>query len=155
MIALTRSTRFAILFGVIGIAVGMGITLAVVQAQEEPSIQQRAVEDSSISWPFVFREIQETIRPTIKEKATLAVGEQGTFYGDARGGDKPYQFKWNFDDGYTSSLQNVTHSFESPGKHKVQLTATDAVGREGIVSTTVEVFARAQEASESAQMPGQ
>lgn len=144
MIALTRSTKLAMLFGGIGIAAGIGITLALVSAQEGGEVQWNVVEDTRAPWEDVFKNIQETVRPSIKEKSQLHVGEEGLFQGDARGGDEPYKFHWTFDDGYTSTLQNVMHSFESPGKHEVQLTATDAAGRSGVISTTIQVLAKPQ-----------
>lgn len=156
MIALTRGTKLAMLFGGIGIAAGIGITLAVVSAQEGGEVQWNVVEDTRAPWEGVFKNIQETVRPSIKEKSQLYVGEEGLFKADARGGDKPYQFIWNFDDGYTSTVQNVTHSFESPGKHEVQLTAKDAMGRLGVISTTVQVLTMPEEqTANSTQTQGQ
>ena len=53
-------------------------------------------------------------------------GETVTFTGSAAGGDQPYSWSWDFDDGTTdSSLQNPTHQFNSAGQYLVTLTVTD------------------------------
>jgi len=46
-------------------------------------------------------------------------------------------YLWDFDDGATSTLMIDAHTFENPGRYKVRLTVTDALGEQGIASLTV------------------
>lgn len=48
------------------------------------------------------------------------------FTGTAENGSPPYEFHWDFGDGYTSNMQNPTHSYLSIGNYSVVLSVTDA-----------------------------
>ena len=50
------------------------------------------------------------------------------FTGSVSGGDSPFAYSWNFDDGSTSSLQNPQHTFSTSGVYDVSFTATDFDG---------------------------
>ncbi|MFH1133510.1 MAG: PKD domain-containing protein [Nanoarchaeota archaeon] len=52
------------------------------------------------------------------------------FRGQASGGNLPYSWFWDFDDGQNSSLQNVTHVFAERRSYVVSLTVTDLDGDE-------------------------
>lgn len=69
----------------------------------------------------------------------LAVGEEGSFRGLARGGKLPYQFEWAFPDGSIVRSMNATHIFSSPGKYEVTVSINDASGQSGHHSFTIEV----------------
>ena len=51
-----------------------------------------------------------------------------SFAGSASGGFSPYQYNWNFGDGYYSTNQNPTHSYEEEGTYIVTFTVTDSKG---------------------------
>jgi len=52
-------------------------------------------------------------------------GEEIQFNGSAIGGEKPYNWYWDFGDGKNSSIQNPTHSYSEAGTYNVTLTVTD------------------------------
>lgn len=52
-----------------------------------------------------------------------------TFYSNAVGGVKPYQYLWDFGDGFTSTEINPVHNYTVPGYYNVALTVTDNQGR--------------------------
>ncbi|HZD42974.1 MAG TPA: PKD domain-containing protein, partial [Methanomicrobiales archaeon] len=43
-------------------------------------------------------------------------------------------WNWSFGDGNTSSLQNLTHTYEKAGRYTVNLTVTDAAGRNDTIN---------------------
>jgi PKD repeat protein len=49
-----------------------------------------------------------------------------SFTGSAANGIPPYTYAWDFGDGSTSSQQNPSHTFNSPGVFSVVLTVTDS-----------------------------
>jgi PKD repeat protein len=51
------------------------------------------------------------------------------FSGAAAGGVGPYGYAWNFGDGATSTAQNPSHTYSSPGTYSVGLTVTDSGAR--------------------------
>jgi PKD domain-containing protein len=140
MTAISRGTKFAIIFGVIGIVVGVAATLAFIQTDEGAELKQRLVGDTRESSEGLFLKVKGVVRPAIYHKSNLSPGEEGVFYADATGGTRPYKFQWDFGDGSAiSPLENVTHSFLSAGDYKVQLTATDSTGRMGVISVTQKI----------------
>jgi PKD domain len=129
MTSMTRKAKLAIIFSVIGAAaVGIiGITIAIVYNQTMGAMFQRLVgeeEDDASS--------QLNSEPTLgflsHYEALLAVGEEGTFDAHSKFGKAPYTFEWKFSDGLTLTGQNVTRSFELPGKYSFYLTVTDGNG---------------------------
>jgi PKD repeat protein len=54
------------------------------------------------------------------------VGNFVHFTGVTHGGFPPYNWSWEFDDGYTSGAQNVTRMFDTPGIYNLTLTVTDS-----------------------------
>lgn len=123
---MSRAVKSAIFFSAVGIAVGLGIMLVIVGNQTLRGIFQPLVGGSSSdkqenSFPFAIRE---------NYNAKLAVGEEGAFHGVARGGKEPYKFEWKFSDGLTLTGQNVTRSFNVPGTYHIEVTVTDADGKQ-------------------------
>lgn len=107
-------------------AVGVGITFAFLQQRD---IQQEEIGFSDEnSWldPLFLQSYNEKVRVGSHYRSQIAAGEESFFRADAKGGKKPYLFEWKFDDGIVLTTQNVTRSFDSIGKHTVQLTVTDA-----------------------------
>lgn len=127
MIAMSRTVKSVIFFSAIGIAAGIGIMLLIVDDQSLGQIFQPLVSESNDNTPgdnnlsFAIRE---------NYKARLAVGEEGAFLGNARGGKEPYTFEWKFSDGLTLTGQNVTRSFDVPGTYHFEVTVTDADGKQ-------------------------
>jgi len=126
MVIMSRAVKSAIFFSAVGIAVGLGIMLVIVGNQTLRGIVQPLVGGSSSdkqenSFPFAIRE---------NYNAKLAVGEEGVFHGVARGGKEPYKFEWKFSDGLTLTGQNVTRSFNVPGTYHIEVTVTDADGKQ-------------------------
>jgi hypothetical protein len=52
-------------------------------------------------------------------------GQSIQFRGTATGGALPYTWHWAFGDGTTSSIQNPTHAYSTPGVYNITLTVTD------------------------------
>jgi hypothetical protein len=130
MIAMSRTVKSAVFFSAIGIAVGIGIMLLIVDAQTLVRIFQPLLvggtndgnnQGGNSLIPFAIRQNYNT---------TLAVGEDGAFLGVARGGKEPYTFEWKFSDGLTLTGQNVTRSFDVPGTYHFEVTVTDADGKQ-------------------------
>jgi len=132
MIPLSKGTKYAVIFGAIGIVVGIGITLLIVDNQTEGLVFQRAVEDDN-PWndPAYIEEYNENPRTGAYYKTRLAVGEEGFFNSSAKGGKEPYSFEWKFSDGLTMNAANVTRSFDSVGRYSFDLIVTDTDGRQG------------------------
>ncbi|MFC2142763.1 PKD domain-containing protein, partial [Acidobacteriota bacterium] len=62
------------------------------------------------------------------------------FAGYAMGDHPPFQFKWNFDDGSTSSEQNPVHTFNSPKNYEVLLSVTDSKNNMETLKKTIMVL---------------
>ena len=115
----------AIFYSIIGIAIGIGLILLLVDTENLVGLFQiGASEDNDnnnnnplADRPFRYRTYYEAI---------LAVGEEGAYAADAGGGKPPYTFEWEFSDGITMTGENVTRSFDSPGIQNFSLTVADA-----------------------------
>jgi PKD domain len=127
MAAMSRTGKFAIIFSAIGAAVGIGITIATVYSQTGglmfQSLAGKEDEDSS-----QFNK-EYTLGYSTRYSGILAVGEEGTYYADAKSEKPPFSFEWKFSDGLTLTGQKVTRSFDLPGKYLFNLTVTDATGK--------------------------
>ncbi len=124
---MSRTAKSVIFYSVIGISAGIGIMFLVVDDQTLRGLFQQIVGQSSdnpqegSSFAFAIRE---------NYRSRLAVGEEGEFKGVARGGKEPYKFEWKFSDGQTLIGQNVTRSFQYPGRYTIEVTVTDADGKQ-------------------------
>lgn len=139
MVTLAKGTKWALIFVGVGIAAGVGITTAIFQQRE---IQQtEVIYDNDNPWlnPSFLQSYQETIRTGAHYRSTLAVGEEGFFYAEAKGGKEPYQFEWKFSDGVVLTAQNSTRTFESPGEYSAQLTVSDSEGQKKSSNISVRV----------------
>ena len=63
------------------------------------------------------------------------------FTGSATGGQPPYTYRWVFGDGTSSTEQNPSHTYASPGSYLVQFYPKDSVGHEGSMGFYVTVTA--------------
>jgi hypothetical protein len=128
MNVMSKTVKSAIFFAIIGIAVGVGLILLIGNNQTLRGIFQPLAgggnggnNQGDNILPFAIRE---------NYPARLAVGEEGAFHGVARGGKEPYRFEWKFSDGVTLTGQNVTRSFSLPGTYHIEVTVTDADGKQ-------------------------
>jgi hypothetical protein len=130
MVAL-KGTKLAAVFGGVGIAVGIIVTLVVVGGQNQGSVFARVVEDDENPFldPEFLESYQKNLRTGAHYKAEVAVGQEAFFVSDAKGGKQPYSFEWKFSDGVTLTNQNSTRTFDAPGIYRFDLTVTDADGQ--------------------------
>jgi PKD repeat protein len=61
------------------------------------------------------------------------------FIGSATGGEEPYSWSWDFGDGKSSTQQNPTHTYSSPGDYQVILMVTDNDDESDTDTTTCHV----------------
>jgi hypothetical protein len=128
-----KGTKLALVLVGIGVAAGIGISFAFVQGTG-PDVYQRAVEDDGNPWldSLFLKSYQDNLRTGVHYKSQLTVGEEGFYNSSAKGGKLPYQYEWKFSDGAVFASQNITHSFDTPGKYDIHLTITDAGGQKKI-----------------------
>jgi PKD repeat protein len=127
MPAMSRAAKLAIIFSAIGAAVAIGITIATVYNQTGGSIFQRLAgkqDDDSSQFNKEY-----TLGYHTRYSGILAVGEEGTYYADAKSEKPPFSFEWKFSDGLTLTGQKVTRSFDLPGRYLFNLTVTDGTGK--------------------------
>jgi hypothetical protein len=128
MIAMSRTIKSVIFYSAIGIAAVVGIMLFVVNNQTLGTIfLQRASDEEKGSGTYSGGSAS-TLGYLIHHKAIMAVGEEGTFDANSKFGKPPYTFEWKFSDGLTLTGENITRSFDSPGKYFFTLTVTDGTG---------------------------
>lgn len=126
---MTRKEKLAIIFSVIGAAaVGIGITIAIVYNQTMGAMFHRLVVGEEEDDANRDLNSEPTLGYLTHYKATLTVGEEGTFDAHSKFGKAPYTYQWKFSDGLTLTGENVTRSFELPGKYSFYLTVTDGNG---------------------------
>jgi PKD repeat protein len=70
---------------------------------------------------------------------TIVAGETVIFDGSASGGATPYSWSWNFGGDGTSTLEDPTHTFNTPGSYNCVLTVTDACSNTDTDSVTIQV----------------
>src|ERR671917_2831935 len=129
MTSMMRKARLAVIIGVVAVAAGIGVTLAMTNNQTLVGIFQLGTsqEDENDNGSITFG---QSFSFLTKYEATLLVGEEGLFSGNGRNGKEPYQFEWKFSDGATLTGQSVNRSFNSPGTYYFDLTVTDADGKQ-------------------------
>jgi hypothetical protein len=125
---MSRTIRLAIIFSAIAIAVGISIMLV-------------TGYNKTLTGFFLGAESEDkgyTLGFSTHYSGILAVGEEGTYSAIAKSEKKPpFSFEWKFSDGLTLTGQNVTRSFELPGKYSFYLTVTDGNGEK---ATSTELY---------------
>ena len=61
------------------------------------------------------------------------------FTGSASGGTPPYSYRWDFDDGQSSTTQNPSHTYSTAGNYTATLTVTDRVSDTAKSSVNISV----------------
>ncbi|MGK0186640.1 MAG: mono/diheme cytochrome c family protein [Verrucomicrobiales bacterium] len=82
-------------------------------------------DSENFSWS-----VNDTLTVTAPVTGATAAGGVVTFSGTSAGGTSP-SYSWNFGDGtaeVTTSSPNVSHTYTSPGRYSITLTATDTNG---------------------------
>ena len=89
------------------------VTLTVTDANGNTDSITRTVNVAGIQVNFIFYRDGNVVNFIDKSKSSEPI----------------VSWLWDFGDGTTSTEQNPTHTYASPGKYKVTLTVTDAAGR--------------------------
>lgn len=129
MIALSTTVKSAIFYSIIGVTIGIGLILLLVGTENLVGLFQIGASednDNNNNNPLADR----PFRYKTYYKAILAVGEEGAYAAEAGGGKPPYTFEWEFSDGITTTGENITRTFNSPGIQYFSLTVTDANGKQ-------------------------
>lgn len=101
----------------------------------------------SMEWPVFHRDLLRTgMYPFVGRFVCDAGGPYTSdieqpiqFTGSARYGTQPYTWAWDFGDGATSTEQNPTHTYTTPGTYTVTLIVTDAVSDTATDATTATI----------------
>ena len=134
MDATTRKPRSAVIFGIIGAAVGIAATIIIFYNQPAGSMLQGLVgggENKYDNTNYNSNNQDNTVAKLgfiTRYKAILAVGEEGSYFADPKFAHGPGTFEWKFSDGLTLTGQNVTRTFDTPGRYSFYLTVTDSNG---------------------------
>jgi hypothetical protein len=140
-IHMATRAKSAVIFGIIGAAVGIAATIAILYSQPAGSLLQGLVgggAGSNYDNSNYYSNNQDNAVAKLgfitHYKAILAVGEEGSYFADSKFAKGAGSFEWKFSDGLTLTGQNVTRSFDAPGRYSFHLTVTDANG-EKVTST--------------------
>ncbi|MGV8039266.1 MAG: PKD domain-containing protein [Thermoanaerobaculaceae bacterium] len=108
-------------------------TLTVTDAQSQTATASVTITVSSSAL-----QVTAQANPT-SGPAPLAV----SLTGGASGGTPPYSWSWGFGDGGTASVQNPSHTYQSPGTYQATLNVTDSASRSGSATVTITVTSAA------------
>lgn len=94
------------------------------------------VQDAKGAAAFTNLSLQVVGPPTavITANDSAQVGVSQQFSAEVTGGQGPFSYAWNFEDGGTASVPEPTHVFSSAGTFDVQLTVSDPLGGSGDAS---------------------
>jgi chitodextrinase len=85
-------------------------------------------------------EDEEELEADAGDEYEAEVNETIQFSGSAEGGIKPYNWSWDFGDGYNSTEQNPTHAYNTTGIYTVNLTVTDDIGHTATDTAIVYIY---------------
>ena len=129
MTAVTSKTvKSAIFYSALGIAVVAGVVFFIVDNQTLGKIFLPTADDEGSGGSDNLGGSVPNLGYLIRHDAIMAVGEEASFGAHSKFGKPPFSFEWKFSDGVTLNGQNVTRSFDSPGRYFFTLTLTDGTG---------------------------
>jgi hypothetical protein len=99
----------------------------------------------------VAEELGDEAGMSVKIHSNGTEGDTSTlfrFSSNVSGGEKPYEYQWNFDDGDQMRTRNAAHTFGAPGSYNVSLSVTDNAGKQVTSSITIEIDEEATEEQE-------
>ncbi len=110
--------------------------------EEEPE-EEETTEEETTEEETTEEETTQNIAPTAIAEANHNEGEaplQVSFNGSKSSDDKGISsYLWNFKDGSSSSLENPTHTFNTPGSYIVELVVKDENGLTDMDTVTITV----------------
>jgi hypothetical protein len=65
------------------------------------------------------------------------------------GGDEPYTYAWDFDDGEEDTGRTIRHSFDEPGTFNVTVVVSDDAGRQATGNIEIEISEESEDTEES------
>jgi PKD repeat protein len=104
-------------------------------------------ENGDTATDTISIDVGDNLIPSANASATPATGRAPLpvdFFANATGGNGTLTYAWDFGDGNTSTDQNPSHTFNTPGTYNVSLIVTDGDGSTDGSSVTVEVLDDAQ-----------
>jgi PKD domain len=128
MTAMSSTVKSAIFYSAIGIAVVVGIMFFIINVQSlRTMFFQRTADEENGGSDYLGGSVP-TLGYLIHSNAIVPVGEEASFDAHSKFGKAPYTFEWKFSDGLTLTGENVTRSFDSPGRYFFNLTIADGNG---------------------------
>ena len=97
-------------------------------------------DDNNITASTTFEVISASLEVDAHGPYEGFVDDDIQFSGDVSGGEAPYTWLWEFDDGTNSTEQNPIHSFSTTGVHNAILTVTDSQNISGNDTATIFVY---------------
>ena len=81
-----------------------------------------------------------SLKPTFSVSANPTVASPITFTANSTGGTTPYNYTWQFGDGYSASGQVAIHTYSFPGSYSVTLTIHDSSPTPQSTNTTLTII---------------
>jgi len=122
-------------------AIDAGVDVGLAQDRAGVAIPQGSAPDiGAYEYVFGSNPLLATLNASPSSGyAPLAV----SFSGSATGGTPPYTYRWSFGDGGSSTVQNPSHTYSSPGSFTATLTVTDSQSATNSKSLTINVTSAA------------
>ena len=128
MTAMSRTVKSIIFYSAVGIAIGIGVTILIVYNSTVGTMFFQSTADEEDSGSSNGGGSVPELGYLVHYNARLPVGEEGPFDAHSKFGKAPYTFEWKFSDGLILTGDNITRSFDFPGRHFFNLTITDGTG---------------------------
>jgi hypothetical protein len=114
------------------------------------------LDDEPVEPESALTTIAEDVAP--EQEMTVEITSNGTS-GDpsttfrlrsyVSGGERPYEYQWDFDDGTEKDSRHAVHSFDEPGTYNVTLVVIDDSGLEASDNIEIEVQDEEEETEEN------
>jgi hypothetical protein len=128
MTAMSNTVKSAIFYSAVGIAVVVGVMFFIVNTQNLGTMFfQRAADEENEGSDNLGGSVPN-LGYLIHANAIVPVGVEAPFDAHSKFGKPPYTFEWKFSDGLTLNGENITRSFDSPGRYFFNLTIVDGNG---------------------------